>query len=97
MTDADPTDAVAALLTEAETAHGIYEMTELNGVYDQGWPGWYAAYAVDHGIGWLLGRDVTADHLGPFLGSTFADFKATEPQASDGWAVYTARRITAEL
>lgn len=97
MTAVDRAHAVAALLAEAEAAHGVYESTELNGVYDQDWPSWYAEYAVEHGIGALLGRSVAADELGQLLARTFADFKATEPQPGDGWAAYTARRISAEI
>lgn len=93
----DPTEAVAALLAEAEAAHGVYETTELDGVYDQDWPRWYAEYAVAHGMSVLLGRTVAADELGPFLANTFADFKAIEPKPGDGWAGYTARRISAEF
>ena len=47
--------ALEALLAETEAAHGAYETTELNGVYDQEWPRWYAAYAVEHGIGEIRG------------------------------------------
>ena len=32
---------------ETEQAHGTYEGTVLRGVYDQAWPEWYAAYAVE--------------------------------------------------
>jgi len=93
----DRTEAVTALLAETEQAHGVYETTELNGVYDQEWPAWYAASAVEHGIGALVGHHVTVDRLAKFLASTFADFKRIEPTPSEGWAAYTARRITAEL
>jgi len=43
--------AVAALLREAEAAHGAYETDVLGGVYDEAWPAWYAAYLLDHGLG----------------------------------------------
>ena len=43
--------AVAALLREAESAHGAYETDVLGGVYDEAWPAWYAAYLLDHGLG----------------------------------------------
>jgi len=33
-----------AALTEAAKAHGIYEETELAGVYDENWPEWYARH-----------------------------------------------------
>ena len=94
---ADRIDAISALLAQAEEAHGKYEATELNGVYDRQWPRWYAGYAVDHGIGALLGRPITTDNLAEFLAGTFADFEQTEPSAGEGWAAYTARRIAAEL
>ena len=56
--------ALEALLAETEAAHGAYETTELNGVYDQEWPRWYAAYAVEHGIGEILvGHAVSSDDL----------------------------------
>ena len=32
------------LLVGAATAHGVYEADELGGVYDEGWPAWYAAH-----------------------------------------------------
>jgi hypothetical protein len=90
-------DTVTALLGETETAHGVFETTELKGVYDEDWAEWYAAYAVEHGIGDLIGRRVTADELAGFLSSTFIDFKRHESTSTDGWAAYTARRITTEL
>jgi hypothetical protein len=42
--------AVAALLGEAETAHGAYETNVLAGVYDEAWPAWYADYLLEHGL-----------------------------------------------
>jgi len=33
-------------LREAGSAHGDYETNILNGVYDDNWPVWYAAYVV---------------------------------------------------
>jgi hypothetical protein len=44
-----PEKAVAALLTE--TAHGAYETNVLDGVFDEAWTTWYAAYVLDHGLG----------------------------------------------
>jgi len=91
------TEAVTALLAATEAAHGVFETTELNGVYDQEWPAWYAARAVEQGIGDLVGRAIVAEELAGFLASTFAEFKAIAPAPSEGWAAYTARRITTEL
>ena len=88
-------EAIYALLAQTEKAHGTFETSELNGVYDEDWPLWYAAYAVEHGIGALLGHAVSADQLAQFLASTFIEFKQAEPKPSEPWAAYTARRITA--
>lgn len=88
-------DEIETLLHEAEAAHGRYEATELQGVYDEAWASWYAAYVVDHGLAARLGHGVTAAGVGAFLASTFLEFKAAQP--SESWAAYTARRMAAEL
>jgi hypothetical protein len=97
MTAADRIDAVSALLVQTMEAHGKYEERELNGVYDEEWARWYAAYAVEHGIGSLIGHDVTAAQLGRFLASSYEEFKQTEPVPAESWQSYTARRIAEEL
>jgi len=94
---ADRIEAIAALLAQAGQAHGVYEATELNGVYDQDWPQWYAAYAVEHGIADLVEHDVTADGLAAFLASSNAEFEQIRPKPSEPWAAYTARRVATEL
>ena len=91
------TTADAALLVETQEAHGAFEAAELNGIYDQDWPRWYAGYAVDHGIGALVGHTVTADALAAFLASSNAELERTDPKPEEPWAAYTARRIAAEL
>ena len=93
----DPTDAIDALLARAEQAHGVYERTDLNGVYDQDWPRWYAAYAVENGIGELLGRKGTSESLARFLLVTYDEFRRTQSEPDEPWSSYTARRIVAEL
>jgi hypothetical protein len=96
MTDERAT-GVQTLLAEAEAAHGTYEATELNGVYDREWAQWYARHMVEHGIGRMLGYDVSADDLGAFLASAYAAFEQLDTAPPDGWAAYVARRIVAEL
>ena len=93
----DRIEAIIALLGRAEEAHGLYERAELGGVYDEDWPRWYATYAVDNGIGAMLGRELSADELAECLTRTNADFQATEPKPAESWASYTAGRIAAEL
>ena len=93
----DRIGAVTALLVETQQAHGVFEATELNGVYDQEWPSWYARYAVDHGFGSLIGNSVTADELAAFFVTSNAELEAADPKPDEHWAAYTARRIVAEL
>jgi hypothetical protein len=93
----DQIEAVTALLDQAEAAHGIYETTELNGVYDQDWAQWYAAYAVDHGLGEIAGHAIPTDTLAAFLATAFVDYQRTDPKPSGTWADVIARRIVAEL
>ena len=88
---------ITALLGRAEEAHGAYEQAELGGVYDEDWPRWYATYAVDNGIGAMLGHDVSPDELAEFLTRSNAEFQATDPKPAVPWASYTAGRIAAEL
>ena len=93
----DRIEAINALLVRAEAAHEAFEKTELKGVYDQDWPRWYAAFAVDHGIGALVGHDVTPARLAALLASINDEFQQSEPSPNEAWAAYTARRIAAEL
>jgi hypothetical protein len=97
VTAPDRLAAVSALLTEAESAHGVYEAAVLGGVYDQAWPDWYATYAVEHGIGELVGHPVTAADVATVLSRTFEAFKAADPKPTEAWAAWTARRLTTEL
>jgi hypothetical protein len=90
-------EALEALLAQTGEAHGRFEETELKGVYDQGWPRWYAAYAVEHGIGALVGHEVTTDRLATFLARSNIEFEGIKPAPTETWAAYTARRIAAEL
>jgi hypothetical protein len=93
----DRIEAVTDLLAQTEAAHGTFEATELNGVYDQEWARWYAAYAVEHGIGGLIGHALATDELARFLDRAYVEFQETEPMPRESWGAYTARRITAEL
>jgi hypothetical protein len=91
----DRIQAVESLLAQTEAAHGVFETTELNGVYDEAWPAWYAARAVEHGLATAVGHAIAADELARFLAASYADFKAAAP--AEPWTGYTARRIVAEL
>ena len=93
----DRTAALEALLGETEAAHGAYETTELNGVYDEEWPRWYAAYAVEHGIGEIVGRPVSVDDLAALLTASWSELQQTDPRPSEPWTTFIARRLAAEL
>ncbi len=95
--EANRAEAVAALLAQAEEAHGAYETIELNGVYDQDWPTWYAGYLVEHGLGDLLGHAVTADRVGEFLASTYAEFDEANPKPGEPWPAYIGSRMATGL
>jgi hypothetical protein len=97
MRAADRIEAIKALLVQTEKAHATFEETELKGVYDEEWPRWYAAYAVEHGIDGLLGHSVTTDELAMFFASSNVEFEESEPKPAEPWAAYTARRSAAEL
>jgi hypothetical protein len=86
---------IAQLLDQAGRAHGKYEQSELKGVYDQGWPRWYAGYVVEQGISALLGHVVTVDQVAAFFVSSYADFQ--KANSGESWSNYTARRLQAEL
>jgi len=95
--EADQVDAIKGLLGRAEEAHAVFEATELGGVYDQQWPHWYAVYSVEHGIGPIVGHDVTADQLAAILASSYVVFERLDPRPSESWAEYVARRLATEL
>lgn len=89
-------DAIEALLAEAEQAHGTYEATVLQGVYDQDWPRWYAGYAVEHGVAEITGHLIPVDQLAALLTTSWDDYQREHPDRAVSWASYTARRIAAE-
>ncbi len=85
--------AIAALLHRAGTAHGKYETEELNGVYDQNWPIWYAQWVVEHGVNDLVEQPVSAERLSATLYAINEQHKRTDKHQS--WAEFTAERLAA--
>ena len=67
---------IANLLDKTLAAHSLHEKRELNGVYDQDWPAWYAAYLVEHGIGDLLGQAITPEQLAGLLKQYDEDYRS---------------------
>lgn len=91
------TSRLTDLLNEAQRAHGEYEATELNGVFDEGWPQWYGAYIVDHGLSETVGQNVTAEQAAAHLASAYAEYERADPKPVATWAEYIARGWPDEL
>ena len=89
--------AVAALVREAQAAHGAYETNVLGGVFDADWPAWYAVYLLDHGLSDHLpgGESLDVANLTAMLARLAADYEQGE-QASP-WPDVYARGIVAGL
>ena len=85
---------IAALLQEAERAHGVYERDALGSVYDEDWPAWYAAWLLESGLGDLLPGAFDAEAIAARLRQLDADFRREEP--AEPWPVFYAARLTAE-
>jgi hypothetical protein len=93
ITQTETHHAVARLLSAAGSAHGVYEETELNGVYDQNWPIWYATYLLQHGLGDLLGAAIGAEELGGLLKQYDQDYQRERPAM--GWPDFYAQQLLA--
>jgi hypothetical protein len=95
--ETDTATDITSLLLEAEQAHGVYESIELNGVYDQDWPRWYAAYVIEHGLADVVGHATPLDRVTMVLESAYAEFDRADPKPADSWAEHLGRRMAAEL
>jgi hypothetical protein len=88
MTNPENIKNITTLLTQAGSAHHVYEQTVLNGVYDQDWSNWYADYLVQHALNSLLPRSLNVAEVSQLLASSTAQYKAAD--SSQSWAEYTA-------
>jgi hypothetical protein len=88
------THQVESLLIQAEQAHGQYEQTVLNGVYDQDWSIWYANYVIDQGMKKVLEMSFSGEQLSQFLSQNYEQYKAEQSQKT--WAAYTAQKLVEE-
>src|SRR3954470_13916204 len=86
---------IAALLSETGAAHGVYEEGELNGVYDQNWPAWYAAYLIAHGLSKLVGVAPAVEQISHLLKQYDQDYQHEQPR--EGWPAYYARRLVVQF
>ncbi len=88
------THQVESLLMQTEQAHGQYEQTILNGIYDRDWTIWYANYAIDQGIEKVLNRAISGERLSQFLSQSYERYKAEQSQKT--WAAYTTQKLVEE-
>lgn len=82
---------IANLLDKTLAAHSVHEERELNGVYDQEWPAWYAAYLVEHGMNDLLDQAITPGELAGLLKQYDEGYRA-QPR-SEAWPDYYAAEL----
>jgi hypothetical protein len=87
----DRVSPIVQLLQRASAAHGEYETTVLNGVYDQEWPIWYAQWAVEQGLNNLVGSSMTAQEWSNVLFDLNEQHKLTDK--SQSWAEFTAHHM----
>jgi hypothetical protein len=72
------TDRVESLVSQTEQAHGQFEQTILNGIYDRDWAIWYANDAIDRGIEKVLNRSISGERLSQFLSQSYDRYKAEQ-------------------
>jgi hypothetical protein len=84
-----------AIVCVTGVAHGVHKERELNGVYDQHWPQWYAAYLIQHGLGMILDQSVTTEELSRLLKQSDQAYQLERPDV--GWPDYYAQRLIAAL
>ena len=93
MMEMPPEIAVADLLRETGTAHGVYETNVLGGAFDEESPTWYASYLLDHGLSDLLPHEsLDRDSLAALLARLAADYergimtsRGRMPRRSGSW------------
>jgi hypothetical protein len=84
-------DKLTALLEQSQKAHHAYEATELEGVFDEQWPQWYADFLVANGFADLLAVEADLDELASRLSEISQRHKAE--RIDEGWAAYTSRNL----
>jgi hypothetical protein len=84
-------EKLTALLGQAQQAHHAYEATELEGVFDEQWPQWYADFLVANGFADLLAVEADLDELASRLSEISQRHKAE--RIDESWASYTARNL----
>lgn len=84
-------EKLTALLGQAQQAHHAYEATELEDVFDEQWPQWYADFLVANGFADLLAVEADLDELASRLNEISQRHKSE--RIDETWAAYTARYL----
>lgn len=84
-------EKLAKLLSDAQNAHHDYETTELEGVFDEQWPQWYADFLMSNGFADLLAVEADMDQLASRLSEISQRHKAE--RIDESWADYTAHNL----
>lgn len=82
---------MAALLQAAGQAHHTYQEEELDGVRNEDWPRWYAAWLLENGLQTMFAPPPQQEKLAGQLARISADHKAAE--SDESWPDYTAPRL----
>ena len=82
---------LAQHLKATADAHFVYETNELNGVYDEQWSEWYAAYLLAHDWNTACGREWNQATLAEELRRCHADHRADAPEMP--WIEFYAARF----
>ena len=86
---------LAARLSQAEAAHGVYEREQLAGVFDEEWPRWYAEYLVAHGVSEVAPELADVERLTVMLAACDAAHRSEG--SSEEWEPFYARRMLSGL
>ncbi len=88
---------LVVLLVQTGEAHGEYEELELQGMRDEQWPNWYAAYLRRNGLSQLLGgmfgQESVIANLESVLVEADTSYKDSIKSESEKWPEYFARYL----
>lgn len=82
---------LARQLKATADAHFVYETSELNGVYDEQWSDWYAAYLLAHAWDANFARVWTQSDLAHALREYHAAHRSAAPDTA--WIEFYAARF----
>lgn len=84
-------EKLARLLGKAQAAHHDFEAAELDGVFDEQRPAWFAEFLMANGLAGLLGKEPDLDSLAAQLNEISQRHKAE--RTAEPWADHTAHSL----